>query len=115
MNPRLQCCLAETCEEFQVYGKDNMVIHSRKENRYKCRVCKKTFSETKGTAFYRLQKSEDTMSAKSHSNFRIKPFQFYPCLWGCKLPIYLLLFFIFDIFIVFYFLNEFFFTVNSFA
>lgn len=33
-------------------------IHSQKERRYRCSVCRKTFAETKGTPFYRLRHAE---------------------------------------------------------
>jgi transposase-like protein len=39
--------------------KGNIVIHSRKEARYKCNACKKTFAENKGTLFYRLHHRMD--------------------------------------------------------
>jgi hypothetical protein len=32
------------------------VIHSKKEQRYRCKRCAKTFSATKGTALYRMHK-----------------------------------------------------------
>ena len=36
-------------------GEGNIVIHSPKENRYRCKTCDKTFAATKDTPFYRLQ------------------------------------------------------------
>src|SRR5215471_16584253 len=36
----------------------NIRIHSRKQRRYLCTCCKKTFSETKGSPFYRLRHEE---------------------------------------------------------
>jgi hypothetical protein len=36
-------------------------VHSRKEGRYKCHVCGETFSETKGTVFYRLRTARDVV------------------------------------------------------
>jgi transposase len=39
------------------------MIHSQKERRYKCKRCKKTFSETKGTALYRVHKSHELVVA----------------------------------------------------
>jgi transposase-like protein len=62
MNSSLQCCLNEGCSTFQELNKNNIVIHSRQEKRYKCKVCQKTFSERKGTAFFRLRKSEEVMT-----------------------------------------------------
>lgn len=47
LNPALVEC--PNCEESGRIG-----IHSRKEKRYKCHECKKTFSETQGTVFENL-------------------------------------------------------------
>lgn len=41
-----------------VIGGNHLRIHSRKENRYRCRSCGKTFSGRSNTAFYRLRHSE---------------------------------------------------------
>jgi len=35
-------------------GQNNIVVHSRKEARYQCKICRKTFAATTGTPFYRL-------------------------------------------------------------
>jgi transposase-like protein len=35
-------------------GENNIVVHSRKEARYQCKICRKTFAATTGTPFYRL-------------------------------------------------------------
>lgn len=43
-------------------GTGNIGIHSRKQKRYICRQCHKTFAETKGTAFYRLRTAADLVS-----------------------------------------------------
>jgi len=32
------------------------MIHSQRERRYRCKRCAKTFSETRGTALYRVRK-----------------------------------------------------------
>jgi hypothetical protein len=42
-------------------GKGNITIHSQKERRYMCNECGKTFSETKGTPFYRAHKEHEVM------------------------------------------------------
>jgi transposase-like protein len=42
-------------------GENNIVVHSRKEARYKCNLCGKTFVETRGTPFYRLHHPEELM------------------------------------------------------
>jgi len=41
-------------------GQGNIGIHSRKEQRFICHECHKTFSVTTGTVFYRLRTSAAT-------------------------------------------------------
>lgn len=54
MNPQEQLC-----PKCGASGKDNQIgIHSRKESRYRCKVCKRTFSETIGSAYYQLKKPQ---------------------------------------------------------
>lgn len=36
-------------------GQGTIGIHSRKDKRFLCTECRKTFTATKGTAFYRLR------------------------------------------------------------
>jgi transposase-like protein len=43
-------------------GRGNIGIHSRKHKRFLCTECRKTFSATKGTPFYRLRTSAETVS-----------------------------------------------------
>src|SRR2546425_3128323 len=43
-------------------GRGNIGIHSCKDQRFICTECQKTFSATKGTAFYRLRTSAETVS-----------------------------------------------------
>ena len=38
------------------------MVHSRKEGRYICHVCKQTFSARKGTAYYRLRTAAETVT-----------------------------------------------------
>ena len=54
MDPREQFCPNMACPARGKTGKNNIVIHSRKEARYKCTVCGKTFAESRSTPFYRL-------------------------------------------------------------
>jgi transposase-like protein len=42
-------------------GRGNIGIHSRKEQRFICHECHKTFSATTGTVFYRLRTSVETV------------------------------------------------------
>ena len=55
MNPQKVFCPKIECMARGQQGKGNIEIHSRKEKRYICRVCGKSFSATKGTIFYRLR------------------------------------------------------------
>ncbi len=50
--PNLDCCARGQ------QGKGNITIHSRKERRYKCTQCGKTFSHRKGTPLYRRRTPE---------------------------------------------------------
>lgn len=59
MNKKEQFCHNEKCESYGLKGKGNIVIHSKKEKRYKCKDCGKTFSQTKGTVFYNKQHNVD--------------------------------------------------------
>jgi transposase-like protein len=61
MDPRQQFCLNMACPARGKVGKDNIVIHSRKEARYQCKICGKTFAATTGTPFYRLHHPAELM------------------------------------------------------
>jgi transposase-like protein len=53
MNPQTQFCPNSECNAS---GKDGHIgIHSRAEKRYRCHRCKRTFSESYGTAMYGLK------------------------------------------------------------
>lgn len=62
MDPQEQFCQNDACPARGKTDEGNIVIHSRKEARYKCTVCDKTFVETKGTPFYRLRHSAKEVS-----------------------------------------------------
>ncbi|MCU0446996.1 MAG: hypothetical protein MUE85_19035 [Microscillaceae bacterium] len=55
MNPQLYSCQHKDCAKFGEVGANNLVIHSRKQERLKCKICQKTFTLSKGTGFYRLR------------------------------------------------------------
>lgn len=55
MNPHSQFCHNPACPATGKRGQGNIVVHSRKEARFKCNLCGVTFAATKGTAFFRLQ------------------------------------------------------------
>ena len=56
MNPNAQFCPNSTCHASGQYGLKNIKVHSQQKRRYKCTCCRKTFSESKGTAVYGLKK-----------------------------------------------------------
>ena len=61
MDPQTVFCHNSACPASGQVGKGNIGVHSLKERRYKCHVCGKTFSETKGTVFYRLRTARDVV------------------------------------------------------
>jgi transposase-like protein len=56
MNPQEQVCHNPQCWVYGRVGAGQIAIHSRKEQRYRCKRCGKTFSATTDTALYRLHK-----------------------------------------------------------
>lgn len=62
MDPQTQFCPNMACPARGKTGAKNIVIHSRKPERYKCKVCGKTFSAKVGTPFYRLHHSLDLVT-----------------------------------------------------
>ena len=61
MDPATIFCPNPHCPARGQTGQGNIGIHSRKEQRGICHVCHKTFSATKGTVFYRLRTSAETV------------------------------------------------------
>lgn len=62
MDPTIVFCPNLACPARGQSGQGTIGIHSRKEQRFLCTVCHKTFSATKGTALYRLRTSAETVS-----------------------------------------------------
>jgi transposase-like protein/IS1 family transposase len=62
MDPATTCCPNLACPARGQTGRGNIGIHSRKEKRFICTECDKTFSATKGTVFYRLRTSAETVA-----------------------------------------------------
>ena len=62
MDPTTTCCPNVACPARGHTGQGNIGIHSCKDKRFLCTECRKTFSATKGTAFYRLRTSAETVS-----------------------------------------------------
>ena len=59
MDPHKRFCHNERCWAYGRAGEGHIVIHSRKERRYRCKRCGRTFSATKGTALYRAHKPHE--------------------------------------------------------
>ncbi len=55
MNPQDIFCPNIDCPARGQTGKGHIGVHSQAEKRYRCDVCEKTFTDTKGTLFYRLR------------------------------------------------------------
>lgn len=55
MDPTTTFCPNRACPARGQRGQGNIGIHSRKEQRFICKQCYKTFPATKGTVFYRLR------------------------------------------------------------
>src|SRR5712691_4084362 len=55
-------CWNEACADYGQVGKGNMIKNGKTDKgvqRYRCQTCKQTFTETKGTLFYRCRHSEE--------------------------------------------------------
>ena len=61
MDPTTTFCPNEHCHARGQTGHGNIGIHSRKEQRFICHKCDKTFSATTGTVFYWLRTSTETV------------------------------------------------------
>jgi transposase-like protein len=62
MDPTTTFCPNSNCPARGQIGQGNIGIHSQKEQRFICHECQKTFSATKGTAFYRLRTAAETVA-----------------------------------------------------
>lgn len=62
MDPTRTFCPNLACAARGQTGQGNIGIHSRKEQRFICTECRKTFTATKGTAFSRLRTAAETVS-----------------------------------------------------
>ena len=61
MDPHSVFCPNRDCPARGRTGAGNVGIHSQRDRRYKCRVCRRTFSETQGTLFYRLRNAPELL------------------------------------------------------
>ncbi|HEX2201403.1 MAG TPA: hypothetical protein VHH93_05320 [Gammaproteobacteria bacterium] len=62
MDPHDQFCHNTDCSNRGQRGLGNIRIHSRKEQRYYCSTCGRTFAATTGTPFYRLRTVTDVVT-----------------------------------------------------
>jgi transposase-like protein len=62
MDPTTTFCPNVACPARGQTGQGNIGIHSCKDKRFLCTACHKTFSATKGTAFYRLRTPAETVA-----------------------------------------------------
>jgi len=62
MDPSAQFCPNFYCLYRGQTGQGNIRVHSRKEHRFRCTSCTKTFAATKNTPFYRLHKPLDLVT-----------------------------------------------------
>jgi len=62
MDPTSVFCPNLDCPARGQTGQGNIGIHSRKDQRFRCRQCGKSFAETKGTPFYRLCTPAETVT-----------------------------------------------------
>ena len=62
MDPQQIFCHNPDCPARGKVGKGNIGVHSRKQHRYICHECKTTFTQSKGTLFYRLRYSCDVVT-----------------------------------------------------
>lgn len=58
MNPSSRFCPHSACSMHGQLGQHNIIVHSRKERRFCCTTCGRTFAATKGTPYYRLHTEE---------------------------------------------------------
>lgn len=56
MDPSTQFCPNFYCLKRGLAGQGNIRVHSRKDQRFRCLTCGKTFAATKNTPYYRLHK-----------------------------------------------------------
>ncbi len=59
VDPHDRFCHNEGCWAYGRAGEGHIVIHSKKERRYRCKRCGRTFSERKGTPLYRAHKPHE--------------------------------------------------------
>src|SRR3989440_6902507 len=84
MDPTTVFCPNLACPARGQTGQGNIGIHSQKEQRFICHACHKTFSATKGTAFYRLRTAAETVALVVTLLARGCPVQAIVAAVGCE-------------------------------
>jgi transposase-like protein len=62
MDPQDQFCHNTNCPARGLVGRGNIHVHSRRERRYRCTTCSRTFAATRGTPFYRKRTDHDVIT-----------------------------------------------------
>lgn len=62
MDPQTVFCPNSDCPARGLIGKGNIGIFHKQERRYICHQCQKTFTETKGTVYYRRRTPPETIT-----------------------------------------------------
>ncbi len=62
MDPTTVFCPNLNCPARGKLKEGNIGVHSLQHRRYKCSICQKTFTQTTGTAFYRLRHSQELVT-----------------------------------------------------
>jgi transposase-like protein len=62
LNPQQTFCPNPECPARGRVAKGNIVIHSQIEQRYRCKLCGKTFSAREGTVFFRARVDNDIIT-----------------------------------------------------
>src|SRR2546428_11710553 len=62
MDPTTVCCPNLACSARGHIGQGHIGIHSQKDRRFICTPCRKTFSATTGTVFYRRRTAAETVA-----------------------------------------------------
>ena len=61
VDPTTVFCPNLACHARGHIGQGHLGIHAQKDQRFPCTACRRTFSATKGTVFYRLRTSVETV------------------------------------------------------
>jgi transposase-like protein len=62
MDPQKQWCHNPDCPAREQMGQGNIHLHSHKEQRYRCWICRWTFAATTGTPFYQLRTAAELVT-----------------------------------------------------